>query len=236
MSAPAITITVARREGAAVGGDRLPLADSGSAADRLRLGLVSGRVLDDRLGELLVGVVIDRALLEPGGGDLVAQRGRQTGNRRAVQDGNGDVAGLDRGAAALRLVVAVRPRAAGTVTAVVAAQPGDAVDGRAAEDEQADEGDRDEASAGAAVRGLRAPRRLLGCSPGPLAQALDVTCVRDIEGREHGEAGDRGEPRGSADVLDYLQQGFAAAPAPGASPRSLRRRAPRLRVASRGCP
>jgi hypothetical protein len=65
-------------EGAAVGRNRLMLADSDSAADRLRLGLVSGRVLDDRLGELLVGEDIDRALLEAGGGDLVAQRGRQT--------------------------------------------------------------------------------------------------------------------------------------------------------------
>jgi hypothetical protein len=65
-------------EGAAVGGNRLMLADSDSVADRLRLGLVSGRVLDDRLGELLVGEDIDRALLEAGGGDLVAQRGRQT--------------------------------------------------------------------------------------------------------------------------------------------------------------
>src|SRR3954453_1724532 len=66
-------------ERAGVGGNRLELADSESAADRLRVGLASGRVLDDRLGELLVGVVIDRALLEAGTGDLVAQRGRQTG-------------------------------------------------------------------------------------------------------------------------------------------------------------
>src|ERR687888_2662594 len=109
-------------EGAGVGGNRLTLADSERAADRLRLGLLSGRVLDDRLGELLVGEVIDRALLEAGGCDLVAQRGRQTGNRRAVEDGNGDVAGLDRGAAAFRLVgqAVVRLRVAGSVTPIVA--------------------------------------------------------------------------------------------------------------------
>src|ERR671934_1904393 len=106
-------------EGAAVGGNRLTLADSDSAADRLRLGLVSGRVLDDRLGELLVGEVIDRALLEAGGGDLVAQPGRQMGNHRAVEDGNGDVAGRHRGAVAFRLVV--RLRVAGVVTAAVVA-------------------------------------------------------------------------------------------------------------------
>src|SRR5205807_7390425 len=58
-------------EGAAAGGNRLTPADSESAAHRLRLGLASGRVLDDGLGELLVGEVIDRALLEAGGGDPV---------------------------------------------------------------------------------------------------------------------------------------------------------------------
>src|SRR4051794_12772505 len=140
-------------EGAAAGANRLTLVDSDSAADRLRLGLVSGRVLHDRLGELLVGEVIDRALLEAGGGDLVAQHGRQTGNRRAVENGNGDVAGLDRGA------VAFRVRVAGVVTAVVAGELADAVGSRAAEDEQADEGDRDKPSADPAVPGLGAPRR-----------------------------------------------------------------------------
>src|ERR671925_1772476 len=138
-------------EGAAIGGNRLTPADADRAADRLRLGLVSWRVLDDRLGELLVREVIDRALLEAGGGDLVAQRGRQTGNRRAVEDGNGDVAGLDRGAVAFRLVgqtvVVVRLRVAGIAAAVVAGQLGDAVGGRAAEGEPADERDRDIASA-----------------------------------------------------------------------------------------
>ena len=133
LSAPAITITVGTDQGAAVGGDRRTLGDAEAAADRLRLGLAPGRVLDDRRGELLVGVGVDHALLEADGGDLVAQRGRQTGNRRAVEDGNGDVAGLDRGAFALRL--GVRPRVAGTLTAVVTDQLGDAVGGRAAEDE-----------------------------------------------------------------------------------------------------
>src|SRR5918994_4452962 len=76
-------------EGAAVGGNRLMLTDSDRTADRLRRGLVSGRVLDDRLGERLVGEVVDRALLEAGGGDLVTQHGRHTGNRRAVEAGNG---------------------------------------------------------------------------------------------------------------------------------------------------
>src|SRR5919198_4086834 len=112
-------------EGAAVVGNRLTLADSDSEADRLRLGLVSGRVLDDRLGELLVGEVIDRALLEAGGGDLVAQRGRQTRNRRGVENGNGDVAGVDGGAVAFRL--GARLRVAGLVAALVAGEPGDAV-------------------------------------------------------------------------------------------------------------
>src|SRR5947208_13996529 len=60
-------------QGAAVDRDRLELADSESAADRLRFGLVSGRVLDDRLRELLVGEVIDRALLEAGGRVPLAQ-------------------------------------------------------------------------------------------------------------------------------------------------------------------
>ena len=48
-------------EGAGLGGDRLTPDDPESAADRLRLGLTSGRVVDDRLGELLIGVVVDRA-------------------------------------------------------------------------------------------------------------------------------------------------------------------------------
>src|SRR5919204_2620730 len=112
-------------EGAAVGGHRRMLADSNYAADRLRLGQVSGRVLDDRLGELLVGEDVDRSLLEAGGGDLVAQRRRQTVDRRAVEDGDGDVAGLDRDAAAFRLAgqaVLVRLRLAGMVTAVAADQ------------------------------------------------------------------------------------------------------------------
>src|SRR3954447_23947226 len=55
-------------ERAAVGGNRLTPADPDLAADRLRLGLVSGRVLDDRLGELLVGEDIDRPFPEAGGG------------------------------------------------------------------------------------------------------------------------------------------------------------------------
>src|SRR5919204_2806345 len=129
-------------EGAAVCGHQLVLADSDYATDRLRLGQVSRRVLDDRLAELLVREDVDRALLEAGGGDLLAQRRRQTVDRRAVEDGNGDVAGLDRGAVAFRLV---GQAVAGIVTA--AGQLRDAVGGYAAEDEQADERDRDKASA-----------------------------------------------------------------------------------------
>lgn len=162
---------------------------------------------------------------EAGGGNLVAQRGRQTGDRRAVEDGNGDVAGLDRGAV-------VRMRVGGIVTAVVTDQLGDAVGGRAAEDKQAGEGDHDRASADPATPGLEAralrhgryaPRGALGCSTGPLAQPLYVTRLREKEGRERDQADERDQPRGTADLLDYPQQQgsicgqgrYAAALAPG---------------------
>jgi hypothetical protein len=51
---------------------------------------VAGRVLDDRLAELLIKDDVDRAAAIAGGGDLVAQRRRQAVGRRAVQDGDGD--------------------------------------------------------------------------------------------------------------------------------------------------
>src|SRR5919198_6061342 len=148
-------------EGAAVCGHQLVLADSDYATDRLRLGQVSRRVLDDRLAELLVRVDVDRALLVAGGGDLVAQRRRQTVDRRAVEDSNGDGAWFDRDAAAVRLARqadVVRLRLAGMVTAVAADQLTDAVGGHAADGEQADE-DRGRESADPAVPGLGPPRR-----------------------------------------------------------------------------
>ena len=62
--------------------------------------------------------------------------------------------------------------------------------------------------AGRAPRhGAYAPPRALGCSTGPRAQPLYVARLREMQGREHGQAYDRGQPRGSADLLDYVQQG-----------------------------
>jgi hypothetical protein len=62
-------------------------------------------------------------------------------------------------------------------------------------------GDRDKPRADPDVPGLGATgrsRRALG----PIAQPLYVTRLREIEGQEQGQAHDRGQPRGSADLLD----------------------------------
>ena len=42
----------------------------------------------------------------------------------------------------------------------------------------------------------------LGRAAGPFAQALDLARLREVQQRQHREAGDRGEARVGADLLD----------------------------------
>ena len=51
-------------------------------------------------------------------------------------------------------------------------------------------------------------RRALRCSAGPFAQALDVARLREVEHREDGQPGHRGQACDRPDFLDDFRQGF----------------------------